>query len=341
MNKIILFLLIIFLSKHALTNNLFDTEFYEIKFESNNIEDEKIYKINNLKNKSLLGIFKKTLNDENFKIITNNLDEDLINTFIKNIIINNEKIIDDKYYAEIKINFNKTKIINYFRKNKISYVDYYPKKILLIILEKNNINNYLFSKNNNYYSYYIKKNLNDDLFKIPNLDINDRFLLKPDDLENKNFNKIKKFSAKYSLNEIVIIYADHQNNKVIFDLILISNDNLYEKKLNFNENNLEKFFPILEKETINSWKKINEIQNKVLNKIICEIEYFNMLELKEIREKLNNVSIIKNYIPKRLSYKKIKYEINFFGNNKILYYILNLEKLKINYHTNSCSIKLV
>ena len=40
MNKIILFLLIIFLSKHALTNNLFETEFYEIKFESNNIEDD-------------------------------------------------------------------------------------------------------------------------------------------------------------------------------------------------------------------------------------------------------------------------------------------------------------
>ena len=52
-----------------------------------------------------------------------------------------------------------------------------------------------------------------------------------------------------------------------------------------------------------------------------------MLELKEIREKLNNVSIIKNYIPKRFSYKKIKYEINFFGNNKILYDILYLEKL--------------
>ena len=48
----------------------------------------------------------------------------------------NGKIIDDKYYAEIKINFNKTKIINYFRKNKISYVEYFPKKILLIILEK-------------------------------------------------------------------------------------------------------------------------------------------------------------------------------------------------------------
>ena len=64
-------------------------------------------------------------------------------------------------------------------------MDYFPKKILLIILEKNNINNYLFSKNNNYYSFYIKKYLNDDIFKIPNLDINDRFLLKPDDLEIK------------------------------------------------------------------------------------------------------------------------------------------------------------
>ena len=134
MNKIILFLLIIFLSKHALTNNLFETEFYEIKFDQIILRMKK-YKINNLKNKSLLGIF-KTLNDENFKIITNNLDEDLINTFIKNIIINNEKIIDDKYYAEIKINFNKTKIINYFRNNKISYVDYFPKNSINNIRKK-------------------------------------------------------------------------------------------------------------------------------------------------------------------------------------------------------------
>ncbi len=340
MNKIILILLIIFINKHAFTKNLFDTKFYNIQFESNNIENEKLNKINDLKIELILSIFKKTLNNKSFKVISKNLNEDLINTFIKNIIINNEKIIDNKYYADIKINFDKKSIIDYFRENKISYVDYYPKNFLLIILQKNDLNNYLFSINNNYYSFYINKFVNNDLFKIPNLDINDRFLLTPEDLEAKNFDKIKKFSSKYDLIEIVIIYAYNKNNKFNYDLLLISDDKVFEKKINFTGNDLDKFFVILEHETINSWKSINKIQNKILNNLVCEIEYFNMLELKEIRNNLNNVSVIKNYIVKGLSYKKIKYQINYFGNKKILYKILHSNKLKINYSKDFCTIRL-
>ena len=49
---------------------------------------------------------------------------------------------------------------------------------LLIIYENNELNNNLFTKNNNYYSYFNENKKNINLFKIPNLDINDRFILK-------------------------------------------------------------------------------------------------------------------------------------------------------------------
>ena len=44
---------------------------------------------------------------------------------------------------------------------------------------------------------------------------------------------------------------------------------------------------------------------KLLNFLNCKINYFNMFELKEIRNNLNNVSIIKNLNIKKLSYKNI------------------------------------
>ena len=61
---------------------------------------------------------------------------------------------------------------------------------LLIIYEINELNENLFTKNNNYYSYYKKNFKNNNLFKIPNLDINDRFILKKEDIKNKDLNKI-------------------------------------------------------------------------------------------------------------------------------------------------------
>ena len=60
-----------------------------------------------------------------------------------------------------------------------------------------------------------------------------------------------------------------------------------------------------------------------MNSIQCKVNYFTIKELKEIKNKLNNVSIIKNLSIKTLSYKYIEYEINYYGNLKILLKFLN------------------
>ena len=66
-----------------------------------------------------------------------------------------------------------------------------------------------------------------------------------------------------------------------------------------------------------------------------------MIELKEIRKNLNNVSIINDLNIKKLSYKSISYEIYFYGNLEILFKIFELNKLKINYNEEKCNIKLI
>ena len=101
------------------------------------------------------------------------------------------------------------------------------------------------------------------------------------------------------------------------------------------------FFNNLENETLNLWKQINKIQNETLNFLNCEISYFNMFELKEIRKNLSNVSIINNLNIKKLSYKSISYEIYFYGNLEILFKISELNKLKIKYNEDKCTIKLI
>tara|TARA_A100001011_G_scaffold30882_1_gene29910 strand:- start:726 stop:1751 length:1026 start_codon:yes stop_codon:yes gene_type:complete len=339
--KVLIIITIILLSnKYVYSNNLFDTSIHDVNFISNNIENTKIIKINEIKKKSLLNILKKTLSNEKYDELLTYLSDDLINSFIKNVIINDEKIISNKYFSRIKINFNKKKIVEFYRKKNIPYVEYYPEKFLLIIYEEDEISENLFTKNNNFYFYYNQNIETNSLFKIPNLDINDRFILKKEHIKNRDYEKISKFSKKYKLEEIIIVIAKSNSKKTSFELILFSEEKTIEKKFLLNQHEYETFFKILKSETLNIWKIINSIQNNSINMINCKINYFNNLELKEIRKNLNNISIIQNLNIKSLSFKNIEYDIYFYGNLKILNNIFEMNKLDLNESKNQCVIRL-
>ena len=341
MNKILLIIIFIFFSKITYANNLFNSSFYDVEFVSDKIEDEKLNKINQIKKTSIINILQKTLNYAQYIELKDNLSDDLINTFVKNILIEDERIIDDKYYSKIKINFDKNTLIQFYRDNKIPYVEYLPDKILLIIVEENPINNNLFTENNRFYSYYKKNLQKNNIFKIPNLDINDRYILKKEHIDNRNLEKISNFSKKYKLDDIILVTAKINNyNKVLYNFALFSNGSIIEKKLNFDKFDFENFFKILEKEAVDIWKKINQIQNDSLNIINCDVKYFSMLELKEIRNNLNNISIIQDLFIKSISYKHIEYEIYFYGNAKMLFNIFALNQLNISDIESNCKIKL-
>tara|TARA_B100001057_G_scaffold191446_1_gene192380 strand:+ start:3221 stop:4246 length:1026 start_codon:yes stop_codon:yes gene_type:complete len=340
MRILILSIILVLVNKTIFSKDLFNSSFYKLDFVSNNIEDDKLKQISKIKQDSFLNILQNTLNIENYKNIENDLTDDLINTFVKNIVINDEKIINDKYSSSIKINFNKNKIINYFRDKNLSYIEFYPDKILLIIYEEDKINDNLFSKNNNYYKYFNEFLSNNYLFKIPNLDINDRYILKKEHLINKDLKKINNFSEKYNLDDAIIVIAKKNENKVNYNLILFSDNKIYEKEIQFNKHKFEEFFKILEIETLDLWKKINEIQNIKLNYLNCKIKYYNLLELKEIRSKLNKVSIIKEFNVKSIFYRNIEYEFLFYGNMKKLYKIFQYYELQINNLEEKCTIRL-
>ena len=334
-------LIIIFFYKIAYSNNLFETQFYNVEFISNSIDNDKINKIQEIKKASILNIFKKTLENNNYNKVVSNVSIDLINSFIKNIIINDERIINDKYLSKIKINFDKKKIIKFYRQKKIPYVEYLPNRILLIIYEENPLNYDLFSENNNFYTYFKNNLVSNSIFKIPNLDINDRFILNKNHIVNKDIEKIKNFAKKYDLNDFVVIKVSTKNKNLSYDLILYSNEQLKEKEFKYDEYKLDKFFANIENETINTWKKLNHIQNNSLNHLKCRVNYYNLQELKEIRNKLNNTSIINTIDIKSLSYKNIEYDIYYYGNLKILLKIFKMNDLKISEIKKLCQITLI
>ncbi len=100
------------------------------------------------------------------------------------------------------------------------------------------------------------------------------------------------------------------------------------------------FFKILKFESLNNWKIVNGIQNSSVNKINCKINYYNNHELKEIRNNLKKISLIQSLNIKSLSFKSIEYDINYYGNLKILTKIFKINKLDINNSTNLCVIRL-
>ena len=328
------------MSQYAYSYDLFNSQFNEVEFESDNIDDEKIKKINKLKKENILHIFNNILSIDNYKLVSNFIDKDLTNSLIKNVIINDEKIINNKYYSKIKINYDKIKITEYLQQKKIPYVEYHPDKFLLIIYEDNKINDRLLTIKNNYYSFF-KSNLNDNnFFQIPKLDINDRFILKIEDIKKRDINKINAFSKKYANTEVILVHVEEINSKINYQLVIYSNGKKYEKQYNIETIDYDNFFKILEINTLDIWKKLNQIQTTNLNLINCSVNYFNIFELKEIRKKLNNITLINNLIIKSLSYKKVKYDIYYYGNLNILKKIINFNQLYINNINESCEIRL-
>ena len=216
--------LIIVLSPLLHAKNLFESRFYELKFSSNNVDDDKIYKINEIKLITLDNILKNILIIDDYLILKKKLDQHFINLFIKNIVIEQEKIINNNYYSKVKINFDKFKTIDYLRNNKISYVERLPKEFLIIIYENSGIEKNLFSKNNKYYNHLLQNSY--DFYKIPNLDVNDKFLLNYKDIEKININKIKKIKSKYFDLDTIILTSQKKNNLYNYNIFLFSNDNL-------------------------------------------------------------------------------------------------------------------
>ena len=334
-------MLLIFLCKIINASPLFDTEYYEVKFISDDINSIKNNKISNIKYKIINEIFKNVLTKDNYIKTNQILNEDLINYFIKNILVEEENIINNNYYSKIKINYDKNKIIDYLRTNQIPYVEYLPNEFLILIYENNQVNKNLFSKNNSHYKYLLNNYPLFNFFITPNLDVNDRFLLNYQDIENRNYKRINKLVKKYSDLNVVILKSEKINKKIKYSLYYYDDNKFLEIKEFYHENiNYNKLFKNLKLEIIDFWKLNNQIQNNKIEIINCQINYFNLLELKQIKINLRNTSVIKKIDLKNISYKKNNYDIFYYGNNQILPILFKMNGLNMSFIDNQCKISL-
>jgi len=340
MKKYFIFIFIVLLSNSAFCQSFFDTDFYEINFISNNVDNDKQKKIKEIKFKSIKKIFNNILIKDDYDTFNRNLNEDLINSFIKNIIFEDEKIINNNYYSKIKINFDVKKIIQYLRNNKLPYVEYYPNNFLLIIFENKKLTKNLFSKKNSYYKYLINNNLYLDFFNLPNFDVNDKYLLNFSDIEDLNLNKINKFMNKYSNSNAVIVTSNQTDNKIKYTSYIYSRNNLtYLGDFYQDTYDYELFFKKLKNDVLSQWKIENSMQNITLNNFLCEINYYNLLELKQIRLNISNVSLIDELKLKKISYQSNIYEISYYGDKRYLPKLFTMNNLEIQLN-DKCKILL-
>jgi len=343
MNNSINFLIIIFIIffvKILHANNLFESSFKKIEFQNNNIDDTKNYHINELKILNLNQILKNILTNENYKKLRNRIDSQFADSLIKNIIIEDEKIINDRYSANIKINFDKKLIIKLLRNKKLPYVEHLPDNFLTIILDESVLQQNLFTEDNKYYEYLIKneqEHLN--FYMIPNLDINDRFLINAKNVINKDLKTISKIFNKYNNRNLILIYSHFESNFYNIEIHLI-NDNsfLFLEKLKTNDLNYENFFINLKFKVLDAWKANNFIQNAKVNKIECFVNSLNIYELQKINSLIKSISIISDYKLKKIKLYKNLYEISYFGNYDIFKKLLSMESIDINLINDKCEI---
>ena len=339
--KFLIFFKLILLSFNLYGYNLFETDEYEIEFISNDILEEKTKRVEEIKIISLNNIFERILIKEDYNYRKKYLEKDLINSFIKNIIFNEEKIIDNYYFSKIKINFNKNKIISYLRNNNVAYVDYLPSSFLTLIYDGNNLDSSIFSKKNNYYEYLVLNKDYQSFFKLPNLDVNDRYILNYNDIINSNTENVRAFLNKYNSLNLIFISSRQNNFEILYEIRYFYNNKFIEiDKFIMNKKDYELLFNKIKEVSLNEWKKYNSIQNEYLNYINCNINYFNLLELKTLREKLLNISIV-NYINlKRISFNSNNYDIYFYGNKDILKNLLKINEINFEHSNNGCFIYL-
>jgi len=342
MRIIYIFFFVLLISQNLSSNNIFETQEYELNFSHNNINFIKEKKINEIKIISFQNLIKKILIKKNLEKI-NLHDINLINSFILNYKINNEKIINDNYFANIKINFNEKLIIKFLIENKIEFVNKIPNQFLLIIMEKNNLNTYLLSDDNQHYQF-LNNTLNESFlkyFKLPNLDFNDRFIFNEYHFKNDVFKQNNILNKKYNTEYQILISAINKNNIIDYNVHMLHNNHKYfVSKISIDNLNYNHLFDNILLNSINKWKEINQINTSISNELECKININNINELRYVRNLLKSNILIQKLSLKAIELNNNLYRILFVGDIKNFKNSLEINRLNLFYHDNLCNIEL-
>ena len=343
MQIIYIFFFIFIISKNLLGNNIFETNQYVLNFSSNNINLMKENKINEIKIQSFQNQVKKILTKKNLEKIQLN-DINFVNSFVLNYKINNEKIIKNNYYANIKVNFNEKKFIDYLIENKVEFINKFPKRFLLIIMEINDIKTHLLSSDNNYYKF-LNNSINDSFikyFQIPNLDFNDRFIFNEYHFKNNIFKQNNSLNKKYETEYQILIHSKKKNRINNYDIYMYyDNEKYFVSKISINDMNYNKLFDDVLLNTIDKWKEINQINTSLINDLECKININNINELRYVRRLLKSNILIQNLTLKSIKLNNNLYSILFIGKIEIFKNSLEKNRLNLFFQNNICNIELL
>lgn len=341
--RIIQYLIItLFLANYCFAKDLYYSDEYEIKFISENINLKKEETIKSIKFKSFKNLIDLTLTDYEYKKFTKNLSIDLINNFLFSIDINEEKINNRNYSSKIRITYDKSKIIDYLINNNINFVPYEPEKFLLIIFDQKLFSENILSKENRFYQYLSLNKLHYQYFVIPNLDINDRFIIKKEDFLSKKIKNIEQLIQKYKYKNILLVHSISDLKGVkIYSYIYKNNNFQLIDNSSLSEIDYELFYNNLQNTTLNYWKNDNIVQSSNVQNIRCTVKTLSLIELKKIKEIIKNNNIIKKISANVISFNNSIYDISFYGNLNILIKSLNKDKLELKFNNNHCSLKIL
>ena len=335
-------IIICFITNYTLSKDLLYSDEYEIQFSSENIKLKKEEIINLIKYKSFNKLINFVLTNDDYKRINKIMSIDLINSFIFSLDINEEKINNLHYSSKIKLAYDNSKIIDYFIHNNINFVPYEPEKFLLIIFDQKLFSEKILSKENNFYQYLLSQEIKYKYFAIPNLDINDRYIIKKEDILLQNLKNFEKILKKYKYNYLILVHSISDLEGATINSYVYKNNNIQIiDNISFLEINYKSFFYNLENKALNYWKNNNIVLSSNINKIKCEIKTLNLIELKKIKEIINNNIIIKKINANKISYNNSTYDLFYYGNLDILIKSLIKDKLELKAYNNNCSIKIL
>ena len=348
-------LIILFIDfNSALSYDLYQSDFHEVKLNTKNADLSKKESIERIKYETLLSILDKILDKNNKNKFIKKIDSgNLINEFLQNIIIENEIITNEKYIADIKINFDKKKIMNFLRNNNINYSDTFSDQFLILSSYNFEFINLGIQKNNLFYKSFFK---NKSFFKtillnydIPSISANDRYILSYKKLVNEDKEAFVQILEKYKKKQALYIKIEKKNyNIFLIEVIKFEIKNKkFEKKINFQidvsnikkEESIEKI--IMEEISLNLenwWRNEVLIDNNKLNQIECSIFSKNFDNLNFIKLNIKNLSQVKDIKIKKIKLNNNTENILYYGDISILIRGLLNKGIILNNKNNDCEI---
>ena len=156
---------------------------------------------------------------------------------------------------------------------------------------------------------------------------------------NANLDSLYDIAKKYNNSNIIITNINENNTKItttnyFFNfstkkILLINRIDIKNNKFMINEI----FYSLNE-----WWKKNNQVNNIILNKLLCTIQSNRFSDLNYIRSKIKELSQFKSIVTKSIEFNNNNELIEFFGDFNLLKQSLLRSKIAIKKEGDKCVI---